>query len=105
MAQVYNVSKRDRIFKIYLPLISPNILSQTGANISLGLKVMVSAEVLANTFRSLGGLMQNAKLYVDMPRLAALTLIVVLIGILTDVAFSQIVRVTYRWSRKENARD
>lgn len=49
--------------------------------------------------------MQNAKLYVDMPRLAALTLIVVLIGILTDVAFSQIVRVTYRWSRKENARD
>lgn len=105
MAQVYNVSKRDRIFKIYLPLISPNILSQTGANISLGLKVMVSAEVLANTFRSLGGLMQNAKLYVDMPRLAALTLIVVLIGILTDVAFSQIVRVTYLWSRKENARD
>lgn len=105
MAQVYKISNRDKIFKIYLPLISPNILSQTGANVSLGLKVMVSAEVLANTFRSLGGLMQNAKLYVDMPRLAALTLITVLLGFIIDIAFSQVARVTYKWSRKENARD
>lgn len=104
MAQVYKINARDRIFKIYLPMISPNILSQTGADISLALKVMISAEVLANTFKSLGGLMQNARLYADMPRLAALTLITVVTGLVIDIAFSQVARATFKWSRKENAR-
>ena len=103
MAEVYNVSKRERLTKIYLPLISPAVLSQTGANISLGIKVMISAEVLAGTYKSLGGLMQNARFYVDMPRLAALTIIAVLAGILIDLCFSLMERVTFRWSKKGNA--
>ena len=101
MAEVYKISKRERLIKIYLPLISPNILSQTGANISLGIKVMISAEVLASTYKSLGGLMQNARFYVDMPRLAALTIIAVLIGLLIDLCFSLIERVTFKWSKKQ----
>ena len=100
MAEVYNISKKERLTKIYLPLISPAVLSQTGANISLGIKVMISAEVLAGTYRSLGGLMQNARFYVDMPRLAALTIIAVLTGILIDMCFSLIERVTFKWSKK-----
>ena len=101
MAKVYGVSKKERLTKIYLPLISPAVLSQTGANISLGIKIMVSAEVLAGTYKSLGGLMQNARFYVDMPRLAALTIIAVLIGILIDLCFSAIERVTFKWSKKD----
>lgn len=101
MAKVYKVSKRERLTKVYLPLISPNALSQTGANISLGIKVMISAEVLAGTFKSFGGLMQNARFYIDMPRLAALTIIAILIGLLTDMCFSLIERVTFKWSKKQ----
>lgn len=103
MARVYNLSRRDRILKIYLPLISPNILSQTGANISLGLKVMISSEVLANTYKSLGGMMQTAKLYLEMPRLAALTIVAVVIGLILDAALSQLERVTFKWNKKEGA--
>lgn len=101
MIKVYNVPKSQAIFKIYLPLIAPQTLPQIGADISLGLKIMISAEVLASTFKSLGGMMQEARLYIEMPRLAALTLIAVFFGLIVDIAFSQFSRLTYKWSRKE----
>lgn len=101
MAEVYRVPKRTRLFKIYLPLILPNVLSQSGANISMGLKIMISAEVLAGTYRSLGSLMQNARMYMEIPRLAALTLVAVLLGLVLDVGFSQIARVTDKWRIRE----
>lgn len=97
MAKVYEVSKKDRLFKIYLPLISPSVFSQVGANISLGLKVMISAEVLANTYKSLGGLMQNARFFLDMPRLAALTIVAVITGLVLELAFSQLRRINSKW--------
>lgn len=100
MAEVYKISVKEKLFRIYLPMIAPNTLSQTGANISLGIKVMISAEVLAGTYKSLGGLMQNARFYIDMPRLAALTIIAVLLGFLIDFCFSLIERVTFKWSKK-----
>ncbi|MCD8286758.1 MAG: ABC transporter permease subunit [Clostridia bacterium] len=102
MADVYRVSRGTRISKIYLPLVAPNILSQCGPNISLGLKVTVSAEVMANTLRSIGGMMQNARTYVDMPKLAALTLITVIVGIIIEFAFSFTKRIWRRW-REEDA--
>ena len=97
MAKVYNVSKKDRLLKMYLPMVSPSVFSQAGANMSLGLKVMISAEVLSNTFRSLGGLMQNARFFLDMPRLAALTIVAVITGLLLELAFSQLKRINSKW--------
>ena len=97
MAEVYNISKKDRLLKIYLPMVSPEIFSQVGANISLGLKVTVSAEVMANTYTSLGGLMQNARSFLEMPRLAALTLITVVIGLIVEIAFAQLNRINAKW--------
>ena len=105
MAKVYKLSNRDKLFNIYLPSVTPNVLAQTGADISLGIKVMISAEVLANTYRSLGGLMQNARLYLEMPRLAALTLAAVILGLVVEFAFSQFERITFKWSRKEGRGD
>lgn len=102
MAKVYKIKKSTQIFSIYIPLVAPNILTQTGANISLGLKIMISAEVLCATAKSLGGLMQTAKsVYYDMPRLAALTIAAVLLGLIVDFAFSQLKRVTSRWQKAE----
>ena len=102
MAKVYNISKRERLTRIYLPQISPAVLSQSGANISLGIKITISAEVLAGTYRSLGGLMQNARFYIDMPRLAALTVIAVLLGLLIELCFSLAERITFKWNKREN---
>lgn len=97
MVKVYGIKRSDVIRKIYLPQISVSVFSQTGANISLGLKIMISAEVLSLTYRSLGGLMQSARGYLEMPRLAALTLVAVLAGLLIDAAFSQLKRINAKW--------
>ncbi len=102
MADVYRLDRSTRISKIYLPLVAPNVLSQCGANISLGLKVTVSAEVMANTLRSIGGMMQTSRMYVDMPKLAALTLVTVVVGIIIEVAFSFTKRIWRKW-REEDA--
>lgn len=100
LVKVYAVSKGETLFRIYLPAICPNVLSQIGANISLGLKIMVSGEVLAFTLNGIGGLMQSANLSAMVARLAALTLMVVALGLILDIIFSQFVRFTNKWNKK-----
>lgn len=99
MAKVYGVPKKTVISKIYIPQVAPDIFSQVGANISLGLKVMISAEVLSNTYKSLGGLMQDARAFLEIPRLAALTLVAVALGLIIEVAFSQLKRINSKWRK------
>lgn len=105
MATVYDVKKRDRLFKIYLPLVAPNILLQTGANVSLGLKVMVSAEVLVSTAKGLGGMMQENSASAQVANLAALTVAAVVLGLVIEIIFSQLTRLTRKWTAKEAAND
>lgn len=101
VCKVYKISPRDRLLKVYLPLAAPPVLAQTGANYSLGLKVMISAEVLAATRQSYGMLMQTARLYADMPSLMALTLAAVIVGAVINISLSQFSRLTDKWAKKE----
>ena len=80
MARVFRVSAGRKIVKMYLPLAAPVLLKQAGSVFSLGLKVVISGEVLASTYRSLGGMMQQAQIFLQTPRLMALTLVAVLLG-------------------------
>ena len=104
MVSVYGVSKKERLFKIYLPLVSPIILSQTGANVSLGLKILISAEVLVNTARGIGGMMQESNAAAEAANLAALTLAAVVLGLVIEIAFSQLSRINRKWSVKEGGK-
>ena len=104
MAKVYKVSKKDRLFKIYLPIMAPNIISQTGANISLGLKIMISAEVLANTVKGLGGMMQFNNISAEVANLAALTLAAVVIGLIIEFLISFASRFACKWTAKEGGK-
>lgn len=79
-ASVFGVSAKNQLFKMYVPLAAPPVLAQCGPILSLGLKITVSGEILARTYRSIGGLMQTAQLELQMASLFALTLIVVVIG-------------------------
>ncbi len=86
LAAAFGVSAKKRLFCMYLPLAAPPVLAQCGPILSLGLKITVSGEVLARTYRSVGGLMQDAQLYFRMADLFALTLLVVLIGFILEGA-------------------
>ena len=81
---VYKVPLGKQIFRMYLPQILPPVLRESAGALAFSVKLVVSAEIMANTFKSLGGLMQDAKIYLDMPRLFALTLLAVLAGLILE---------------------
>lgn len=75
-----------KVTAIYLPLASPYILKESGAALSFSLKLVVSAEVLAFTAKSLGGMMQDAKLYSEIPQLFALVGMTFVLGLVLETA-------------------
>ena len=97
LVRSFRVPLVRRIFQMYLPLSAPVLLKQAGGIFSLGLKVVISGEVLAATYRSLGGMMQEAKMYLEMPTLMALTLLVILLGFLLEGACYLSYRLIVRW--------
>lgn len=101
MAKVYNLTGTQKLFKIYLPQVSPNVLSQVGADISMGLKITVSAEVLSYTLYSIGYLMQRASVH-SMALLAALTLVCIFSGLIIEIVCYNLHRITAKWAAKES---
>lgn len=97
LTHAFRVPLLRRIGKMYLPLAAPVMLKQAGGIFSLGLKVVISGEVLAGTYRSLGGMMQDAQMYLNMPRLMALTLLVVLMGFALEGLCWLSYRLIVRW--------
>ena len=95
----FRVPLGRRIGEMYLPLAAPVLLKQAGGIFSLGLKVVISGEVLASTYRSLGGMMQEAKMYLEMPTLMALTLLVLLLGFALEGICLAAYKLIVRWRR------
>lgn len=81
MSKLYGVPLKKQIFFLYLPSASPFVLREGASALSLGLKLIASSEVLAGATFSLGGMMQDAKAYLDMPLLFALVFLTCLIGL------------------------
>ena len=85
MSRVYRVPLHKRILALYLPSVAPYVLKESGAALSFSLKLVVSAEVVANTARSLGGMMLEAKnLFADIPSLFALVILAFFFGLVLE---------------------
>lgn len=98
MSRVYRIPHVKRIFGLYIPCAAPYLLRESAAALSFSLKLVVSAEVLSNTFQSLGGLLQEARIYLEMPRMFALTLTVLITGLLLEGVGTLFARAAARWS-------
>ncbi len=77
-----------KVTAIYLPLSAPYILKEGAAALSFSVKLVVSAEVLANTAKSLGGMMQEAKIYAEIPQLFALVGVAFVAGLILETSLS-----------------
>ena len=97
MCKVFGVSKKEILLKVQLPQIYPPILSAVGAGLSLNLKLMVAAEVLAYTSNSLGNLLQLSKLYDQTATMMALVLVAVVLGLVIEGIFSIICKKVGKW--------
>lgn len=91
MSRVYEVPLRKRIFGLYVPSVAPTLIGEAGASLSFNVKLTVSAEILAYTARSLGGMIQESNVYADMSGLFALTIISVLIASLLELLVKLVV--------------
>ncbi len=98
MVKVYEVAPKKVITKVYISRLAPMLVAQTGANLSFGIKLVISAEVMASTYTALGGMMGEAVIY-SLPRLAALTLFAVIFGIAVELIFSLISKYAFAWVR------
>lgn len=81
---VSGASKLQRIRYVYLPSMMPAIAENGISGLSLSIKLIVSAEVLAQTARSIGMMMMTARSYLESDRLIALTILVVVLCVIID---------------------
>lgn len=86
VSRVYGTPVWRRVTAIYIPLSAPYILKEGAAALSFALKLIVSAEVLAYTARSLGGMMQEANVYAEIPQLFALVMVSFVVGLVLETA-------------------
>lgn len=82
---------------IEFPQIAPVFYKAIGSGISLNFKLMVAAEVLAQTAKSLGYLLNTSKIYFEIAQMMALVLIAVIIGVLVEFVFNKLSSKTGEW--------
>ena len=97
MCEFFNVSKKDIFIKVQIPQIKPYLYSSIGAGLSLNLKLMVAAEVLAFTASSIGNYIYLSNLYDDTIIMMALVLSVVLTGLIIEAVFSLLSKKAGKW--------
>ncbi len=84
MSKAYRVPRSVQIQKLYMPALFPRLVRESGGALGFGVKLVVSAEVLARTKDSLGVWMQDAKLYEQLPTLFALVLVACALGFVLE---------------------
>ncbi len=84
MCRAYRVSRGKRLFNLYIPQMTPSVLTGVSITLSFSVKLTVAAEVLASTQKSMGRYMAQASAYVETPMLLAWTLAAILLGFLLE---------------------
>lgn len=75
---------------IELPLIKPALYSTVGSGFSLNFKLMVAAEVLSSTARSIGNMLNGANYNAETAEMIALVVVSVTIGLIVECAFNRL---------------
>ncbi len=97
MSRAYKVSKKDMIKSLYLPSIAPSFFDISKANISLTVKLIISAEIIAQTRFSLGIMMQIARSQLETAQLLAYTILAIVMSYLLELFVGLIKRLVVRW--------
>ncbi len=89
---VDGANKSQTLLKIELPLLAPAVYSAIGSGVSLNFKLMVAAEVLSATVKSLGSMLNTAKYDYELALMLAMVIAVVAFGIIVETIFNKISR-------------
>ena len=99
MSKAYKVPISKRIIGLYVPEVLPSSLDAMKSNVSLGMKVTIAGEVLAQTFGSMGIFMQISKMYFDTAELLGWTIMAIILSYALEGVFTLIKFIIVRGKR------
>lgn len=97
MSKLYRVSKRNMVTKFFIPYILPSYFDSVRSAISLNVKLVIAAEVLAQTRNSMGVMMQRASIFLDTASLIAWTIAAVIVSYLLEMIVALTKKALVRW--------
>ena len=95
MAQVFEVSLFRRIRYLYVPAIWPFFYTSCKVGIGFSFKSGIAAEVIGIPDGTIGEKLYESKIYLDTPDLFAWTIVIVVISILFEKIFIQVLEKGY----------
>lgn len=83
-ARVFGLKKSDIIFKVKLPMISPQLRAGCITGLGIAWKAGVAAEVISTPSGSVGSMLRTAKTAINYEQVFAVTLAVILISLILE---------------------
>lgn len=84
LAQIYRLNSFKTFFNIRLPLILPNLTATSLTALGFAWKSGVAAEVICRPAASIGGMLRDAQVYIEMPKVFAVTIVVVILSMILE---------------------
>ena len=82
---------------MYIPQALPSVFTSIKSSIGLNLKIVISAEVIAQTADSMGLYMQLARINLDTAILLAWTVVAIVIGGIVESIVALVAKKVARW--------
>ena len=99
MANIYNISTLDKIFKIYMPSIIFRLVPIMISTFSLAFKVVIAGEVHGQPNYGIGTMIQIEKLNFNTSGVFAWLSIILIISLILEIIKQFTLRRTFRWKR------
>ena len=99
MADLYKVSRKDKILNIYLPSIKFSLISILSSTISLGFKIVIAGEVYGQPLYGIGAMIQSEKVNFNTTAIFAWIIIIVIISSLLNLMEKIMLRRVFIWRR------
>ena len=99
MTKIYEISLKDKIKKIYVPVIKFYFMSIFVSTFSLTFKVVIAGEVYGQPKFGIGSQIQVEKVNFNTPGIFAWIVIIVVISLILEILNKLLRKRTYRWSK------
>ena len=97
MARFYKVSRRRIVREIYIPAITPFIISGVSNAVGIGWRAVIVGEVLGQPLYGIGSRMQDAQTVLRVDVLIAWTFVVILLSYCFDLIIRVLERKLVKW--------
>lgn len=95
--KIDSIKESAVLFKIEIPEMLPEMLNSIGTGLSLNLKLMVASEVLSQTAKSIGYMLNTSKAYFEISTMIALVLICIIVSVIIESIFRFFAKRSASW--------